>query len=782
MTFRAARRSRLGAVVLVASALSGRGAIGFAQAPPADAPPTIPLPPASVSPAAADRVSFELKVPADRGGGTVSGSAASLESYDESAVTASGAVEIRFKDVTIAAGRLTFHRDTMTVDADGEVVFDQGPNRISGERLDFDLLQKTGTFWNATAYVHPDYYFSGAVIAKTGPVDYAVEDGVFTSCTGDRAPDWSFALSSAEVEVEGYARVRNARLRVKKLPVFYWPYLIWPAKTERTSGFLIPNLGYSLRRGSYLGLAHYQVLGPSYDNTIYADLFSEGYFGLGDELRYRPTENSQGRAIGYVFSGPVSQRADGELVGGEPDETAWRVEWDHVTERLPFGVRGVVDVEHYSDFELFRDFERAERQNTRRFLYSNAFLSGNWGVHSATLLFDQRETFLGDGLETVKQRQLPELDYRMRELKLGGLPLYLSVAANASFLQAQRDGSYDAGYGRFDLVPELKLPIRPATWLSLAVSAGGRATWWGDSYSNFEVDPVTGVGEQRCGDRPAGADEVYCGESLTRVYPSAGFEMVGPSFSRIFDNAGGFFSKFKHVIEPRWSYGFLGSFEDQDRVAQFDEIDFLRPSNVAEVSLINRVLAKPSDEAAGGAFEIFSFELAQAYSFDDEQPLQRSQNGQATASESAIFAKLRFNPAKRFSLQTQAAYSTLFSGLESTSISGTARLPRVDLGLTWFTRYSPELGETQSDQVRLLFGVDLLPRRLRFDGQVNYDIESAEIQQQRYFLNYTSQCWSVRLEAREYTRSQIVDRDYRFALTFKNVGTFLDITGGLSSD
>jgi len=38
------------------------------------------------------------------------------------------------------------------------------------------------------------------------------------------------------------------------------------------------------------------------------------------------------------------------------------------------------------------------------------------------------------------------------------------------------------------------------------------------------------------------------------------------------------------------------------------------------------------------------------------------------------------------------------------------------------------------------------------------------------------------LEAREYTRGEIVDRDYRFALTLKNVGTFLDISGGLSSD
>jgi len=37
------------------------------------------------------------------------------------------------------------------------------------------------------------------------------------------------------------------------------------------------------------------------------------------------------------------------------------------------------------------------------------------------------------------------------------------------------------------------------------------------------------------------------------------------------------------------------------------------------------------------------------------------------------------------------------------------------------------------------------------------------------------------VEGREYTRGQIVDRDYRLSLTLKNVGSFLDISGGASS-
>ncbi len=750
------------------------------------APPGTPGAPAALPPApgaaaaapaapAPDRITFELKVPQERGGGTISGSAAELESFGESEVTASGAVEIRFRDVIVHAERLSLDRDKMTVQAEGDVVFDQGPQRIAGDRLDFDLEQRTGTFWQATAFVHPDYYFSGDIIAKTGPNDFAVDNGVFTSCTGDETPDWSFAMSSADVEIEGYARVRNARLKVKKLPVFYWPYMLWPAKTERTSGLLVPNVGYSQRRGAYLGLAWYQVLGPSYDNTVYADGYAEGFYGFGDEFRYRPTDTTRGNARFYYFHNE------------ELEEDAWRFDWAHIADALPFGMRGVVDIEHYSDFEVFRDFERSESQNTRRYVYSNAFVSGNWGAHSLNILADRRETFLGDGEETVNQSQLPEIAYRLRERKLGASPFYLSLGATANYLTAEREGSYDTGYGRFDLQPEVKLPLRPAPWLSVAVAGGGRATWWGDSFSTREVNPETGLGEQRCGDQTVADNQAYCGDTLTRVYPTASVEMVGPSFSRIFETGGKTFSKLKHVIEPRWTYGFLGTFDEQERVAQFDEIDLLTPSHIAEVALINRILARPADAAQGGAFEILSFELAQAYSFDDEQPLQRSRDGLTTDAASALFAKLRFNPSRAFSLQAQAAYNTLFTGLESTSLSGTAKLSRGNVGLTWFTRYAaesfddPGISDTLSDQIRFSFGVDILPKRLRLDGQVNYDVENGDIQQQRYFLNYLSQCWSVTLEGREYTRSLVVDRDYRLSLTLKNVGSFLDISGGASS-
>jgi hypothetical protein len=772
---------------LAAGALAALVSAGWAlaQTPPAEAPPAEPpsAPPAAETPPSApapvasppaaptpdpDRITFELEVPAEKGGGTIVGAAGSLETVGEADAVLDGGVEIAWKDVKVTARRIVLHRDDMTVEAEGDVVFDRGPNRIGAERVEMDLVTENGTFWNASAAVDPEIFFTGAVVSKVGPDEYEVTDGVFTSCTGDAVPDWSFALERARVTVGGYARITHARMRVKKLPVFYWPYMVWPAKPDRTTGFLIPNVGYTRRRGAYLGLAHYQVMGPSFDNTIYLDLWEEEFAGLGSELRYRPTDGTRGDALAYALRDPLTE------------ETEWKLRWNHTTTDLPGGLRGVVVFEDFSDFEFFRQFERAESQNTRRFLYSNAFVSGSWGPHSLNVLADQRETFLTED-QTVTQRQLPEVEYRLRKLKLGALPLYLSLDTTASYLQASSSDLYDIGYGRFDLRPELTLPVKVAPWLSMSISGGGRGTWWGESVPVADDDPATPEVERRCDSGLAETGQLFCGEEVTRVFPTASAEIVGPSLSKIFEGGAGRFAKFKHVVEPRWSYVYVGDADDQERVTRFDEIDSFRSTHVAEVALVNRILAKPADESQGGAFEIFSVEIAQAVSLDDEQPLQRSNDGTRTRAESGLVGRLRFNPSRDLSVQAQATYSTLFGGLESTSISGRADLGRVDLNLTWFTRYDAETSETRSDQARVGFGLDLWPRRLRLDGQVNYDLEGAEIQQQRYFLSYLSQCFGLSLELREQVTASFESRDYRFAITLKNVGSFLDVSGGDSA-
>jgi hypothetical protein len=151
-----------------------------------------------------------------------------------------------------------------------------------------------------------------------------------------------------------------------------------------------------------------------------------------------------------------------------------------------------------------------------------------------------------------------------------------------------------------------------------------------------------------------------------------------------------------------------------------------------------------------------------------------------------VEALLRLDPSPVTSLKLEADYDTLFSGLRSTGLSGSYGSRKGDfVGLTWYTRYDPELSEATSDQVRLFGGLTILPQKLRLEAQINYDLEESLLQSQRYILNWTEQCYSLRVEMRDFRAgddiNRIRDKDFRFSLSLKNVGTFLDLTSRSSS-
>ena len=717
-----------------------------------------------------NRFRFELPVPADQGGGTVVGSADSVESDGQGLSILVGDVVIRYKDLTVQADRIEYDGEMARVYATGGVIFDQGPQRLTGDSVEYNLETELGRFTNTSGSLSGDYYFKGSVVEKVSDTRFIIEDGEFTACEGED-PSWSFRAAHIRVTQDKYARVKNARFRAGKVPVLYMPYMLWPVKESRTSGFLMPKPGYSSRRGASLSLAYFQALGRSYDVTLSADIFAGGsldenaqgtgeFLGFGQEFRYRPSETTEGFFEGYVIRDP------------EFDDTRWKINFSHTSRDLPGGFRGVVKYEDVSDFDYFRDYERRGDNNTRRQLYSQGFLTKNKGSHSFNLKFDNRQTLVGtnaDGTDRfVELSQLPELEYKLRSTRIGRTPLYLELESSAHMLDASRSERQDESYGRADVFPTLTLPVRIAPWLSMSMSAGARYTWYSDSlYLDSEKD---------------GTDSDFRGESLDRFTPFASAEMIGPSFSRIFDLKGTSFSRMKHIIEPRVTYVFRDEFDDENRIARFDEVDRIQGNNSARYSIVNRLLAKPRNEDLGGAREILSLTIFQDHSFDEDRPLQRSSDRTETKSLGPLSALFLYNPSRSTNVRVDLAYNTLFGGLQSTSVSSSVRFRDRDrIGLRWTTRRDVELDSTQAHQVRLSTSVGF-GQRWTWTGEINYDVERSLKQLQRYFLDFKARCFGLTFEAGDYRIGNRRDVQYRFLLNLKNVGTFLDINGGSSED
>ena len=759
-----------------------------------------------------DRVKLNFSLGEESGGqGTLT--AGDLEYQENLYVIATGGVDFKYRGIRLQAERLRVDIPTNLLTAEGEVVLDEGPQRLVGETIEYDLDTRTGRVTQATAYIENEYYFTGSQITKTGDTTYTVDDGIFTSCDQD-VPNWSIHMSDASVTLEEFVRIKNARLKFKKLPVFYSPYLVWPANTERSSGLLVPKPGFSRRRGSELNMAYYKTLGRSADATFLFDISSKEYFGLGTELRYRPSEGTEGYIRGYWLSEPSDIAGPGGtpteffnpvFSDRQPGDARWKLEILHESRDIWNGFRGVVAIQEYSDLDYLQDFERNANRQAQSFIYSNAYLSKNFGPHSFNILVDQRERILGPGLKDVR-RQLPEIEYRLRKLRLGNSQIYLDLESSMHYFSVDidnsltEDGQGAEEYGRVDLAPSLSIPLSSLSWLSAEVELGGRATFYTESFAS----DITG--------NPTNS---FTGGDLTRTFPRAGLNVIGPSISRIFDKKIGPFGKLKHIVEPRVSYSFVGDFNEQDQIFRFDEIDNLSPNNGVLFSVTNRLVAKPSDPDKGGAVEIASLVISQGLSLDDTQPGQFSiSEPEFNTDEGPLGIGLRINPSETTSVRLDAGFNTLFNSaeLQTLRLSGSTKLGRHLFGLSWFSDWNIDFDPDQfevpneedsglpvplpfdqrtfsstkrSEQLRVSSKLSLLPERLTLEAELSFDIlgqpdllgnrQAWDLLQQRYFLNWASQCHTWQLEYRESNFRDVEERDVRFSVTLKNVGTFLDL-------
>lgn len=652
-----------------------------------------------------------------------------------------GDVLVKYQDIVLRSDVLEVDLTTLKLKAEGNVLFDQGPNRLACQRLEFDLRNKTGTFYQVDAFFAPTYSFRGEEVEKISEDTYRFRRGVFSSCRlGENSPPWSISVREATVQLEGYGRFRQAALWLRRVPVFYTPRLLWPVMRERAAGFLVPNIGYNNRRGAYLGNAFFWPLSRSLDTTFYLDTFSKGYLGLGQEFRWAPRENATGEFQVNYFRDPDTGRWEWKLTGKH-------------RQTLPGGWAVKADALDLSNVDFFQKFERTFDPNSLRRLPSYLTITRTVGNQTVNFRLDHEKTFFqsfaGTSSAVVLERQ-PQLEYRLRPTQLAGSAVYLSATMDASHFRVNRSATLRGKYSRLDLFPQLSLLAPSLPWLAITPTLGLRATYYSDTYT--------------------GSRQAFSGDSLLRRYGTAGVTLTGPSFSRIFRQGQ---QRLKHLIEPRLEYTYVSDPGPQQRVPVFDERDGVTVSNRLRWVLANRLLMK----SGLGTRELGSLEISQDYSFS--QPLTLRFNPRQESQRGPLTLALHINPTDSLLLDARANYDAITSALSSLSLSGMARSSLGYVNLTYSSSYDPRTGQTSSSQVQLFFGASKPDSPWRWQSMVAYDLWKKDLLRQEHAASYKGSCWAVSLQLRDYRIPPYQVRDYRIVLDLTGIGTLLDIRGGL---
>lgn len=475
-----------------------------------------------------------------------------------------GNVSFKAGTILLQADRLTYDRSDSTGEAVGNVLYVQADGRIAGDRVIFNVQESTAEIDNATGFLEQGFIFRARKVYQLDEERLRFEKGFFTACT-QPVPYWSLKVSSGLVVRDRYVHLYNMRLRAGKMPVFYSPYLAFPIKPDRTTGLLLPQIGFSDRLGTALQTAFYWAIARNQDATFYVDAYTGGSLGTGLEYRFVPNRRGLGILDAYMIDENDLDPRFGE------DRRRWNARYKQVQD-FGEGRRFLADLNFVSDSEYFLDYSRDPDRGSDPSALSRAEYVINRGYHSLNLRLERREQFFA--VNDVIQTRLPEVDYRMRSRQMGNTPLFLEFRSTASVLEKSAPDFPDEVYGRAAFFPAISLPWSATSWLDITPTI--RA---GEIYYTDSLDPNNPTSFQ---------------DDLSREFVQFDTRILGPRFSKVFvDPDGG--SKYKSTIEPRLTYRYLtaGDREDEDLVPSFDEIDIL-PAELNEVQygLTTRLFAR----------------------------------------------------------------------------------------------------------------------------------------------------------------------------------------------
>ncbi len=389
-------------------------------------------------------------------GGTVQISADSSEAFiDQNEVVFYGDVEMLQDNRRLTADEIRYNQDRDTVDATGNIRFQQPELIVGSDTAHLELDSETARL-DTVDYELPE-------IGARGTADYGetVEDGVFVAHRIDfttcELGDDSWKLTARELTVNrntGQAKAKNATLTFKGVPLLASPWLQFPIDDRRMSGFLVPTAGYSSRSGFEIGIPYYLNLAPNYDATITPRIISRRGLLIGGEFRYLLPEHN-GRVLGEMI--PQDRLFDNDFRGA--------IHIDHrsrITERL----RARINYTAVSDDNYLEDFGRNIGVTSTRYLNNIADISYFGDDWQALASWEQKEVL---GSFDRPLTRYPQLQFTTDQRPTDNS----RVSFLAEYVNFQRDPGISSQ--RLDIYPQLALEWRKP-WGYIRPAASGRYT------------------------------------------------------------------------------------------------------------------------------------------------------------------------------------------------------------------------------------------------------------------------------------------------------------------
>ena len=695
-----------------------------------------------------------------------------------------GQAEIELAGTRFFADQIDVYTDTRTITAAGNVVFVGAEGRISAERVEFNLANNTGTFFQASGSMslgntvdrapfagqEPDVMFYGEQIEKLGDRRYRVTRGGFTTCV-QPTPRWEVASGSVTLNLNDYAMATNTVLRVKGVPVLYLPVIYYPLQEdERATGFLLPTYGNSTIRGQAISNAFFWAISRSQDATVFHDWFTRSGQGVGSEYRYIASGSSYGNFRLYRFGRKETAFEQSGTTTTLPGANSIEVTGNAVH---AFGTRtrARLRVDYFTDILTQQLYHQNVYQATRTTRLIDGGISSSLGPVAMSGQYQRTESF-SDASQYTVYGGTPRLSASLAPQRLGGA--YVSLNGDYAFLpyRTVRDDVVisDRSLARTDFSPTLRLPLSRLTFLAVNSSATYRSTYYSKS---------------------VGSSGALVPEAYLRQYLALRTDIVGPVLSKIWDTPGSSFAeRMKHVIEPTFA---IDHTTDIDRVTatplQTDTSDFVVSGATRFTYALNNRLfyrGREVDGVQGQTREFVTLSVQQTYYGNPQSSLYDTLTyGSASTSRRAktlspVALSARVSPSTLLDATTRVEYDVYGNGLLLLNAGGSLNVSAMSGSLN-FSRRKYSSTAKADDYLSANSSVRLNEGRVLANYGLSWNIAQGYIVSQSATLSYFAQCCGIQAEFQQVNFPSSYrlpnDRRVNFGFVLAGLGTFSNFFG-----
>lgn len=649
----------------------------------------------------------------------------------ENKIIGTGNVKIKHMTMRIAADKIELNTKTGLGTARGNVVLmdETRGHKVHSPFVVFNFNSQLATLYDSEGTMAKDYFFHGKKVERKSEDHYVINEGDITPCTGP-FPAWKFKCSKVDARMGDYAILHNPTFLIRDTPLFSLPYGYVPLNfKKRSSGFLLPLIGSSNEDGTFFSDAFFWAINEQWDATFGLDYLSKRGVRPSAEVRYYTSETTKGSIYGDI------------LRDRETDVTYWKILLDH-KQRLPYGVEMTTNFDWQEGSDYGKIHSNSVGERTRRETDSYLALTKNW--NSRTLFFESR---YHRSLENSNGREsgiLPQISFRNQLQRIRNTPLYFEL--DTSYSNFSHKAGNEVGIRltqRFDVHPQLSLPINNWPWLTVTPRIGVRETIYDNGIKNASND---------------------YDEFLFRTVYNFNTTVDGPSFAKLFYGKGGK-TAYKHLIEPRVTYNYVPDVgKIRRKVVVSDSIDTIDESNIVTYSLTNRLFEKMLGGQSLNTQERIRFDVSQSYDF----------NKADKRLDARPFSQIRFDFDSRLSeklmLNVDATYSIYEDWITTLNVETVVK-PWDNLGFYLERRYVRRASTDILGTVRWKFA-----RNWELDYSARFDEEKERFRENDVSLFYQAQCWGFGMDVirrtNYYKGATLEDTRVLFHISLKGLGTY----------